>query len=239
MSHPLDGARLKVVRAQEHLRVLKRKIFRYLKTDMHTVTPIQNDAGGWGVDAKIVRDPNPCFSAIIGDCLSNSRAALDYIAWEVAGTYFTERALDPRKDKIYFPIRITPKECKERLDGLRKYKIPDPVLAEIAAVQPYNAGYRPLWILSELVNADKHRLPIVVRGDFHIISLSVSRLAPRGKFPPEPAWIRHEDPQVKAQASVYVAWEDVSMPREPVERTLTDIVELVANIVPRFDRFCI
>jgi hypothetical protein len=40
-----------------------------------------------------------------------------------------------------------------------------------------------------------------------------------------------------AQATIYVAFQDVTMPREPVDRTLEQIVETVANVIPRFNGF--
>lgn len=39
------------------------------------------------------------------------------------------------------------------------------------------------------------------------------------------------------QVSIQVAFENITMPREPVDRTLEDILKLVADIIPRFDGF--
>jgi type I restriction enzyme S subunit len=49
----------------------------------------------------------------------------------------------------------------------------------------------------------------------------------------------YHEPQMNTQATVCVTWQDPFMPPEPVERTMDDFVKLVADIVPRFDRFCI
>jgi hypothetical protein len=45
------------------------------------------------------------------------------------------------------------------------------------------------------------------------------------------------DVKVQSQATVFIAFRDSAMPREPVNRTLEQIVECVANVIPRFDQF--
>jgi len=238
----LNGARFKVVWAQEHLNTLKREIARYLEPNPYTLEPIQNDSGDWGAKGTITTQPPIHLSGIIGDCLNNARSALDYVMWELAGTYVGRKLIAPPdgNDRPYFPTFIDPNKFEKRgLESLAEYRIPDPVIREMRAVQPYNSGYQPLWCLNILVNVDKHRLLLLTRADFKEVSLSISRIAPSGNLPPEPEWVRLPEAEVKAEGSIFVAWQDISMPREPVERTLADIVELVADIVPRFDRFCL
>src|SRR5437868_3625124 len=95
MPHPLDGSKLKVIRAQEHLDSLKTEIRRYLKDQ-------PSEAISYGTDHPdalfVIHNfpdnlsfPSPpvLFSAIIGDCVTNARAALDYIMWELAQRYLT------------------------------------------------------------------------------------------------------------------------------------------------------
>jgi len=45
------------------------------------------------------------------------------------------------------------------------------------------------------------------------------------------------DVQMKGKASIYVAFKNVPVPCEPVDRTLEQIIECVTAIVLRFDRF--
>jgi hypothetical protein len=42
---------------------------------------------------------------------------------------------------------------------------------------------------------------------------------------------------VNVQAAVQITSQDVSMPREPLERTLEQILNTVAGLIPRFDQF--
>jgi hypothetical protein len=148
LAHPLDGARLKVVRAQEHLDSLTDEIGRYAKGDPYVVSVKEYVEGWWGGRADITHHPAPRFSAIIGDCLHNLSSALDYVMWEVASTY-AGRVLEAPPlgtDRPYFPLWDSPTSFDNYVSRLNdpkawNYQIPDPVIAEFRTVQPYNAGY--------------------------------------------------------------------------------------------------
>jgi hypothetical protein len=262
MPHPLDGARFKVVWAQKHIKSLKSEIKGYLDqhadeirsqphmTPQHTWLPPVHV-----LKAIIPSETSQALSGIIGDIATNTRAALDYIAWELAQRYFVPK-LDIAKFKdrklASFPICDTPAEIKDSLDGLADRKIPAGAVREIEAAQPYNAGYEPIRLLAKLVNQDKHRLLLPTMGEvdgltiefaqsevdgFELqrpISIPRKNLAAIGKNP-----VFQSDMQMKAKAPIYVTWKDVSMPQEPLDRTLENIVKCVADIVPRFDSFFI
>ena len=244
MPHPLDGARLKVVRAYEHLDGLKLAIADYEKRNPYSVNigthPDYRDAS-----ANVTAHPESRISAIIGDCLQNLNSALDYVMWEVAGT-FAGRPLVPGptgKDTPHFPIFITPANFTKyiaRLNDSRgwNYKIPNSVITTFDTVQPYQTGYDRLWIFKMVVNADKHRLPLVTEGNIDKFEITVSRVKVGAHLPPQLiASSSYYASQVKTSATVHVTWQDPFMPREPVARTMQDFVERVADIVPRFDAF--
>lgn len=84
--HPLDGAKLKVVRAQKHLQSLKNEIATYLNTNPYEI-PIENDGDEMIIRAAVIRpgcDPPEELSCIVSECIGSLRSALDYIAWELA-----------------------------------------------------------------------------------------------------------------------------------------------------------
>src|SRR5438132_7788497 len=120
MSHPLDGARFKIVWAQQHLSSLKSKIRSYLdqQTDEIRSQPHMNPQHTWLRPTHILRpivptETQPPISGIIGDIVTNARAALDYIMWELAQRYFAP-PLDAAKFKertlASFPIFKTASE---------------------------------------------------------------------------------------------------------------------------------
>jgi hypothetical protein len=83
MRHPLDGARLKIVRAQKHLDSLKDEISRYLDTHPYEF-PTEHEGNVVAARPAIVSEPPPLeLGCIAGDCFSNLRKSLDYIAWEL------------------------------------------------------------------------------------------------------------------------------------------------------------
>jgi hypothetical protein len=189
MPHPLDGARLKIVRAQEHLDSLKIAIWEYEKTNPYAVT-INNNPKQIGGKADITKHPDPRFSTIIGDCLHNLSSALDYVMWEIASTFAGRPLSAPPlgDDKPYFPLwdsTTSFTNYSARLNDPRKwnYKIPHPVVSAFEAVQPYHAGYERLGLFKILVNVDKHRLPLIAQGEINTFQLSVGKVRVNSQFP--------------------------------------------------------
>jgi hypothetical protein len=237
----LDGARLKVVRAQKHLDSLKDEIRRYEQSKPYRLT-VENDihVPGFVVPTwSITAGPDPYLSTIIGDVLCNLRSALDYVAWELAAKY-VGRPLDgppAGKDWISFPIVSSQKYF--RRDALEEYQIPASVIDEIESVQPYGGGYHPLWLLKLLVDSDKHRLPVLIRGRLRGVTVVIQHVGPVA-LPADsnPAISGKKQPVgMRAQLAVFVALQDPSMPWEPVELTLENIVKSVADVIRRFERF--
>jgi len=255
---PLDGARLKVVRAQIHLDSLKDEIRDYINSNPYKVpVRVQYDTSRFPI-ITITRDPALETSLIIGDCVTNLRAALDYVVWALAERHFAP-ALDPKSmaDRriacfpIYDPARTNSYE--DRLKSLVKRGMPTNACVEIDAVQSHKTGNRALSLLHELVNTDKHRLPILTLGAIGNFSYSASIIdGVQYMDPPagHPIWdnpdnyfntkwsdAEREEMGVNCNVSVFVTFQNVTMPREPVDRTLENILKTVADIIPRFERF--
>src|SRR5580765_8130368 len=106
MNHPLDGARLKVIRAEEHLDSLKAEIRMYLKGDPYAVVP--HEGYDPGVTLAVTQPPLR-LSTLVGDVVVNARAALDYIVFQLSREYFIP-PFDPAtadrivKKAVMFPI---------------------------------------------------------------------------------------------------------------------------------------
>jgi hypothetical protein len=166
MSRPLDGARLKVTRAREHLDSLVSELRTYRERNRVEVIPKQGATYEEGFIVKIGIPPPLRLSAIIGDCATNARAALDYTVWELAKRYFSPK-LDTQKpsDRLLasFKISATATNYKhlEWLTKLSGRQIPEPVIDQIKSVQPYQTGDSSLLGLTELVNKDKHQAPVL------------------------------------------------------------------------------
>lgn len=276
MTHPLDGARLKIARAREHLESLRVDIRTYLdeqphevrsqpETRMHTSRAATNFYAFYAQQnpvhslppIPVPGVPPPNLSTIIGDCVTNARAALDYIVWELAQRYFKPPFdITDRNDRriVAFPIfdNETDPGLKDRLDRLAFRTIPTDAVTLIKIAQPYNTGYESLGWLRELVNTDKHRMLLLTTGRFDEVTVTFAKPAiffdlskgpntltiPAGHLTAEGPRLQSNQ-QMEGKAAIYVTWQDALVPSVAVDQTLERIIECVAKIVPRFDEFLV
>lgn len=257
MSHPLDGARLKIVRAQEHLDAFKSEGGLFLGDPKPYRFESQVYGQHWWVKPHLTRQPPPHLSAVVGDCITNVRASLDYIMWELAHKFFTVPVdVSKQSDRqiLNFPMLLADPNRRQgyvdHLDRLTKRGLPAKALHLIKAAQADVSGNSSLQWLYELVNTDKHRTPILTIGSFEAAQIEVQNF--RGKnwlirsdiikdgvaIRAEPdmlEFVSRNPMNVNVQASVQITTQDVTMPREPLERTLEQFIETSANLVRDFD----
>ena len=161
--HPLDGAFARVDRADKHLADLKSKISER-ECDQIQANPIEADPDNPGNlllrPTKGVLPIDPIFGILVGECVYNLRAALDYLVYELA-------IVDSGhiQDGTQFPIEskkeIFTRRAKTWLKGINPTHI-----AEIEKLQPYNEQWTA--VLRDKSNPDKHRLLTPVQGEHHI-----------------------------------------------------------------------
>jgi hypothetical protein len=254
MPHPLDGARLKVVRAKKHLTTLKREITRYLNSKPYDFNVDRKGQTITVTRAIINVEPPSALSCILGDCVGNLRAALDYIAWQLAVKHHPSLAVGVQRD-VSFPICDTANAFKDNraVKALKtKYGISAAAISEIESVQPYSTGDHNLATLSTLVNQDKHCLPLFTLataqtgelrakfGGTTAIYIGGGRGALTATFDashPLFSAANPDDVKVDADVAVFVTLQNVAVPREPIGTAVENLVKCVAHIVPRFDRF--
>lgn len=183
MTHPLDGARLKVVRAQQHLDALKDKIRAYLESNPYHVPAIQHrmDYAAQGVEFAVSKpivgkEPPVDLSCVIGDCVTNLRASLDYVAWQIAMRHMARPPVVGKDRRICFPISINGMPPDRLPELAKKYAFPAGAISGVESVQPYHAGYEPLTTLERLVNQDKHCLLVVAVMCADVASVNVNGL---------------------------------------------------------------
>lgn len=170
MSTPLDGVYAKLDRARFHTRDLHERLKIALHPDLYEFVRKTTGQPGeyvWHIERLPYIDPE--WSLIIGDALTNLRACLDHLAYQLV----VREGGTPDRDTV-FPILL-----KEGVDGKGKPKpvslkqVTDPAaLAALDAVQPYSmakefggpAAYTAPNVLKELVNFDKHSLLLLVAG---------------------------------------------------------------------------
>lgn len=261
MRQPLDGARLKIVRAQEHLDAFQVESEAFLQTKPYVFeSEIYGDH--WWLKPRLLQEPPIRLSAIVGDVVTNIRASLDYIIWELANRYFVPaidiEAFEDRSILTFPMLLASPKRRKGHINhlySLQKRGIPATAIDIIKNLQADVTGDESLRRLYDLVNTDKHRTPILAISVVHQVQIGIDNYLGKAwlirsqdfqflndgvalKAPPALLeGIRSKAVDVDLQMAVAVTCGNPPMPRAPLAETLTDIVKFVADAIPRFEPF--
>lgn len=161
----LDGVYAKLDRARIHARDLHQKITTTLGPDRYTISRAKGEPPTVVVfRAESLPAIDATLSLLLGDFLTNARAALDHLAWQLVlldGGTPNKRTSFPILDK--HPSDTNP----HPILGVK-----DPAIAKaLESVQPYQMkkpDESPLFSLNELVNIDKHRLLLVMAHGLRI-----------------------------------------------------------------------
>jgi hypothetical protein len=253
MTHPLYGARLKVVRAQEHLKSFNEDAWRYINTEPYQVES-KIEGNHICVEGVITAEPPPALACIVGDFVTNLRASLDYIAWELAmlaGNPLT----DGQKRKVSFPIASTQANFAKAggtAEHLRNVcGVPAEAMSVVESVQPYHAGYEPLSALDLLVRTDKHRTLLLCasfvesvgtilihRGDRLALTAFGMRRMEMNLAAPSPPLGPATDYSVTMdeKPTIFVSIKDFPSPSQSTHvMILQQILNCVERVIPKFD----
>lgn len=163
MADALKGCRLKIGRAEQHLRDLHGVCQPLMRPGRDAFTYTDFPERGQRF-YHLKREPEiPDVVAILtGDAIQNLRTALDHLAFSL---YLTGPKKGVTKDlhRLYFPIGSSANEFPQQRDqSLRGFWRSDAVAA-LNAIEPYGGGKGDiLHVLSKLNVTDKHRLLLTV-----------------------------------------------------------------------------
>ncbi len=194
MKHDLTSFVLKLNRALDHLDALNEAVERFDEGDLYTPFIELDRQRRAVVRVKNITEPPPEWSVLIGDCVYNMRSALDHLAYQLAVVH-TGHPLPPQIEKSSaFPIFNSGPHFRRRnrkghptvTSGLHKIRgVAPKAQAAIERLQPYHRRKHPsnelLWVLEELSNVDKHRLPhvaahVLKSSRYRIESAAIERL---------------------------------------------------------------
>lgn len=246
----LESVLLKLARAGDHLDELQRidSEFANVEVQMPFVRDEKRQIGFFEV-----RLPNPpkTVATIVGDCLHNLRASLDYLVWQLV---YSNPPNTPGKNNM-FPICQAASNFEEllrkgRLDGLEEKAV-----EAVRSLQPLDLPQHPLVLLNDLYNADKHRdlhVVVAVASDLDVVSIRNGEIVMRTILSGEE--VRHGEPyggigmplskvphgiqmRVLGSAVAYMAFKDLISSEEgeqmPVVSTMRVIRDfLIATVVP-------
>lgn len=168
MTDSLQGARLKLMRAREHLEVLGNELAAFTVGEPYRIAHEPNADGSEHIfRAEAPKHPPPRLGVIAGDALQNMRSALDHLAWGL--TPASTRQTSERD--IYFPIytkesafiqtdRKTPSGYGRRSGMHKIWTMGSRERTAIQELQPYKSRHpdeHPLFLLNELARVDRHQ----------------------------------------------------------------------------------
>jgi hypothetical protein len=170
MAHPLDGSRVRIHRAGDHLEALDATLTRFAKEGSYQIAG-EKDAETDEYVMRIYSERQPpvppplIASAMAGDALNSLRSGLDYLVWQLAES--------PSRDN-QFPLYDSVEKW-EQWHRRRLSTVPERLWLKFERFQPYpdRQNNFALKVLTTLNDADKHRL---------LLPASVSHAGRKGKF---------------------------------------------------------
>jgi hypothetical protein len=152
------GARLKIERANKHIRDLGQLTNGLNQIRSHAIRVETNPDTGYDSLQFLPAKPIPGeFMCIVGDALHNLRTALDFVANDIEFANTGKRSNNTK-----FPVRDTRDELVTAMNGGFIHKAPKEIVDFIVdVIQPYETGDgKSIWALHALDIEDKHRLLI-------------------------------------------------------------------------------
>ncbi len=235
----LESAKLKLDRANHHIRDLKSALDLFIQT-YPDVVKIDHDADTGKVSVNIrLREevPTPStLSLIIGDAIHNLRTALDHAIWELIGldggtqdwTNLPARDTRQKYDDACLKVKTPRHDTKNFLINLAIYK---------------DGTGKEVYGLHLLDNADKHAVLTPVVGvcststvEFMNNGQSIGSMhnATSASFSVPPG--TKLDP--KSDFTVDIFFGDVAfVPKQPVIPTLVHLADVVADTLRQFEEF--
>jgi hypothetical protein len=252
----------KLARADEHLKLIKDDVEHVVRAYVQLI-PNEFDAQTGQHVFRAQRDSvrPDWLSPVIGDCVHNMRAALDYLAWELVGitgnkgTTSNEFPIftDPRLYRRHAPIKVlgVPDKAITVFEQLQPFYGPNS--------DPFHPDWReptrePLALLYALDIADKHRslnltedvisLRFVGLEGYNILAPPVYLML-MGNFKSGAVLARMDLRELRPEMQVYLrATTDIAFDREGpaggenVVQVLEDIRHTIrGRVIPAFRRF--
>jgi hypothetical protein len=193
MRYTLDDPREKLRWARQHFETLRPQIEAFEQRDAHTISvEVNADAGEYVFHVHNVEEPDPDWGLMIGDCIHNARAALDYLMVQLYA-WITES--DPRETTgVQFPISHDPDRFRSSPSVVEagKHFHFSGYLARLEELQPYNSLNVSVWgspkingsasylaaglqNLSRLDIIDKHRVVHAIWAGLSLLSLGTEK----------------------------------------------------------------
>lgn len=204
---------IKLARADQVLEELSAEVAAYLGGRIVRIEQRRDapDVDAWSLFLRVLSEPDPMWSALVGDILHNCRSALDSFAYQTISAHEPNLNSQARRD-IYFPITNSPvdfvngwvnksRACAAANSPARARYSPavieafkhaqpwyDPWMGEIPdQYRTEHVAWQPIVRLRSLSNQDKHH-------NIHVVGYAVP-FHWTGTDLGETAWFEYADPE--------------------------------------------
>jgi hypothetical protein len=167
----LEGVRLKLSRAVDQFHDLDVAVDELFRLNSKQAGHEFDDKGDIIIKLSYQPPLDPRFALVVGDCIHNTRSALDHLVAQLA---ILNSAPAKAIEKTAFPVCLTNEQFKEQTRRKVAPYITREAFTEIESLQPYKTGDKEkdiLWILSQLDIIDKHRVLIVAKHKIRVVSM--------------------------------------------------------------------
>ena len=250
MPDRIEGIKLKIGRAKEHIRDLESVVVPFFDGYPYTyAADLLPQISHYSVRLTTVEPLPPCIPVIVGDAIHNLRTVLDHLAWQLV-----EAGGGTPNGRTAFPIVAADAKAAQRYRSAvgqgEIVKMRPGAFKLLEAIQPYNGGDKALVEIHELDIWDKHRLILAVYAVLGAWGLKTPKIwfgeLGFGKAIevgdeicriPQDTWERsHEN----IRFGFYTAFGRPEIVRgESVLETLNKMDDAVAAVVSRFEEFLI
>lgn len=214
---PFDSSHTKIKRAKQHIAALSRRFTAYEKSSPFTVeVTITSEAHPTAALWWTELDPLCC--AILGDAIHNLRTALDTMAAELA------RRNDKSDKGVHFPFAGSAAGLEEQITAKKFDRAGDDAVKLLRQFAPYKGGNERLRALHDLDIEDKH-CGLLIASRHYDITFTVP--------PGLPVGATYKVGNMKAKTE-FQFHHDLPLAREPVIKTLKELVKLTEGIVEAF-----
>jgi hypothetical protein len=153
----IEGARVKLARAQRHLAELQREVNAYLASSPFALEQSEDESKDLVYRIRILKRIPQDWSAIVGDAVHNMRSALDLLAWQLVlanGTTPSRSTSFPISQARAPDFYNSLERALQGASGVTH--------RFVRRLKPYRGGNLLLYRLHALDISDKHKLILIV-----------------------------------------------------------------------------
>jgi hypothetical protein len=244
-SAPFHGAKLKVKRADKHIRELLSVLNSFGKKGGYRTWSQDDPKTGEGmIGFTMTEKVSDDLSVMVGDVVHNLRASLDLMIYAMMKLFG-----QTPNDYTRFPFRKTRKEVKAAIKGGTIKGFPAAIKTLIVTVKPYKGRNNPLYTLHTLDIVDKHHNLVATRVFAGLTVKTVGEAGTRYyvNFSPEASTEESiirvpQDEQIEGyhQPMLHVSFDRVQgLKTKSVLPTLLRLSRYVTEVINVFERACL